>query len=301
MASTKQTIAEVEANLLESMGQRAQHREHSLSPVPHPRDFGRRPVRGFGKVAVDQVMPDPEQPRTEFSSEAVDRLAASIRDKGQLSPIRVRWSDEHRKWIIVAGERRWRATCAAGLETIECFFHEGELSDSEILEQQLIENLLREELNPMEEARAYARLMEVNGWNGKQVAEALHIPTSKVSRCLAMLKLPKEVQQLVAESKVSARSAYELSKITDVDRVTRLAQQACEGKLTHEQAAAVAKQAGRRSKPRPRGHKLTFTSDLPWQVVVTSKAGRNYHEVEQALEEALAEVRHRIRNNVQLL
>ena len=83
--------------------------------------------------------------------------------------------------------------------------------------------------------------------------------------------------------------------------MTKLAQQACEGKLTHEQAAAVAKQAGRPSKPRPRGHKLTFTSDLQWQVVVTSKAGRNYHEVEQALEEALAEVRHRIRNNVQLL
>jgi ParB family chromosome partitioning protein len=127
------------------------------------------------------------------------------------------------------------------LEAIECFFHEGTLSDSEILEQQLIENLLREELNPMEEARAYARLMEVNGWNGKQVAEALHIPTSKVSRCLAMLKLPKEVQQLVAESKVSARSAYELSKITDVDRLTRLAELAYEGKLTHEQAAAVSR------------------------------------------------------------
>jgi ParB family chromosome partitioning protein len=95
-------------------------------------------------------------------------LAQSIRDKGQLSPIRVRWSAEADKWIIVVGQRRWRATQRAGLTTIDCYFHEQDLSESQILEEQLIENCLREDLQPLEEAKACEKLMELNGWNAKE-------------------------------------------------------------------------------------------------------------------------------------
>ena len=90
-----------------------------------------------------------------FQKRALIGWPKSIQEKGQLSPIRVRWSDEHQNWMIIAGERRWRATRRAGLPTIECYFHEGELAPSEILEQQLIENCLREDLRPIEEAKAF--------------------------------------------------------------------------------------------------------------------------------------------------
>jgi len=94
-------------------------------------------------------VPDPEQPRLEFSEDAIERLAQSIHGKGQLSAIRVRWSEPIQKWVIIAGERRWRATKRAGLPTIDCYFHDGELAKSEALEQQLIENCLREDLKPV--------------------------------------------------------------------------------------------------------------------------------------------------------
>jgi ParB family transcriptional regulator, chromosome partitioning protein len=132
-------------------------------------------------------------------------------DKGQLSPIRVRWSAGAGKWIIVAGQRRWRATERAGLTTIDCYFHEQALSESQILEEQLIENCLREDLQPLEEAKAFEKLRELNSWNAKQLAEAICVHPSKVSRVLCLLKLPPAIQEQVASGELSARSAYRRS------------------------------------------------------------------------------------------
>ena len=156
MASTRTALASIEEHVLESMGSRAEGRQPPLAPIPHPKDVGRRPLDGFGCLEIDQVIPDPGQPRTDFPAESLTHLANSIRDKGQLAPIRVRWSDELGKWVIIAGERRWRATKLAGLPTIECYFQADELSRAETLEQQLIENLLREDLKPLEEATGFS-------------------------------------------------------------------------------------------------------------------------------------------------
>lgn len=117
----------------------------------------------------------------------------------------------------------WRAAQAAGLESIDCFFHEGELSESELREQQLVENLLREDLRPMEQARAFASLMELNGWNGKQLAQSLHIAESNVSRSLALLDLPEDVQRQVDSGELAARSAYELSRLPSEEQQRTLA------------------------------------------------------------------------------
>ena len=92
------------------------------------------------------------------------------------------------------------------LAAIECYFHADEMSPSEVLEQQLIENLLREDLKPVEEARAYAALMELNGWTGKQVAERLRVPASRV-RALALLRLPDDIRQRVDAGEIAARAA----------------------------------------------------------------------------------------------
>lgn len=207
MASTRSKLDQISEHLEESMGVRKGDAEPRLSPFPLNKDAGRQPLRNIGRLEIDKVIADPEQPRIDFDEEALDRLAASIRDKGQLSAIRVRWSDAHQKWIIVAGERRWRATKQAGLATIDCYFHESDISRSEVLEQQLIENLLREDLRPVEQAKAFSALMELNGWTAKQIGEALRVPPSSVSRALALLRLPADIQQQVDAGQVPARSA----------------------------------------------------------------------------------------------
>ena len=206
MATTQSRLEDLEANLDESIGVRQKASGPKLSPIPSSKDVGRRPLRNAARIAIDQVIPDSSQPRTEFSQDSIDRLAKSITAKGQLAPIRVRWSAKQNKWIIVCGERRWRAVRAAGLETIECCFVDGELTESDILEQQMIENLLREDLSPIEQARGFSALMELHGWNGKQVAESLHIPPSTVSRALALLDLPDDIQNKVDAGELAARS-----------------------------------------------------------------------------------------------
>ena len=300
MANTRQVLERIGGNLDESLGVREHDLRPKLSPVPQGKDAGRRPLRTVGSVDIHMVIPDPEQPRVEFSEEALERLAESIRDKGQLSPIWVRWSEPMGKWMIVAGERRWRATKRAGLSQIDCHFHDGEISRSEVLEQQLIENLLREDLQPIEQAKAFSMLLELNGWTGKQLAEALRVPPSSVSRALALLRLPDDVQEQVATGAISARSAYQLSRLDDESQIRPLAEKAAAGMITHEQAANAVRQRKGKPKPGPRGTRQTFLDPEGWRIVVSLKRRGTYLEMEQALLRTLDEVRHRMENNVQL-
>lgn len=301
MATTRGTLAKLTPNLDESMGRRVSDLQPLLSPVASPKDEGRRPLRKVGTVEIDRVVPDPSQPRSEFAQDAIDRLAQSIREKGQLLPIHVRWSAEVGKWIIITGERRWRATLQAGLPTIDCYFQEKPLNPSEILEQQLVENLLREDLKPVEQARAFAGLMRLNHWSGKQVAESLRVPPSTVSRALALMRLPDDIQKQVDAGEIPARSAYELSKLANDRTRQRLASETAAGRLSHHQAATAARQ--RRGKParKSAGIRLTIPTERGLKVTVTAPRKGTYDDVEAALLEAVEEVRQRLRNNVQLL
>ena len=294
MVSTRDALESAGNNVEESIGLRKTESRVPLSPVPASKDIGRRPLRAFGRVEIDRVIPDPTQPRCEFSDDAIARLAASIRDKGQLLPIRVRWDREQSKWLIISGERRWRATKEAGLPTVDCYFHDGAVAESEILEQQLIENLLREDLKPIEQGKAFAALMDLNGWNGKQVARALHVTESKVSRALALLDFPEEVQAQIDTGKLAPRTAYEISKLRNGDARDTLTQSALNGKLTHQEAtAAVRTRRGKRSL-KSRGTKQVFFADDGWKVTVSAPKKGTYHDMEQALTVALEEVRHYI-------
>lgn len=299
MTSTRNTLQRIAGNLEESMGVRDNDLRPKLSPVPSAKDIGRRPIRNFGRVDVNNVIPDPDQPRQEFDDGALERLSQSIRDKGQLSPIRVRWSAELNKWIIISGERRWRATRLAGLPEIECYFHDEPLSPNEILEQALIENLLREDLSAIEEAQAYAKLIEMNDWTGKQLADALRIDPAQVSRALALLKLPEDVQDKVAAGTVSPRAAYQISRISDDETRRQLVADAEKGVITHEDAARVAQT--RRGKPRRTlGHKQTFVTETGWKIIATCTSKSSYHELESAVQEVLEEVRLRIKSRISL-
>ncbi len=294
MASIGTILDRVSGNLDESMGVRDTDLRPTLSPVPDPKDVGRRPLRSVGRVDLSQVVPDPDQPRAEFSDDALDRLAASIRDHGQLSPIRVRWASDLGKWVIIAGERRWRATRRAGLATIDCVFVDGELSRGELLSQQLIENLLREDLRPVEEAKAFRELIALNGWTGKQLADALRVPPSKVSRTLALLDLPDDLQGRVEAGDLPARAAYEISKLADDAQRRNMADAVQDRGLTVEDTRdAVSRRRGRvATKSRGTRRKLTTPGGI--HILVSAARPVSDAEIEAALVHAVESVRSRL-------
>ena len=300
MATTQRALENIEANLDESIGLRQDSKQPQLSPVARSRDVGRRVLRNGARISVEQVIPDPSQPRREFDEAAIDRLASSIKANGQLSPIRVRWSAAQDKWLIVCGERRWRAIRRAGLDWIECCTVEDDMTDASVLEQQLIENLLREDLTPIEQANGFSSLMSLNGWNGKQVAEALNVPASTVSRALALLDLPAAVQNQVDAGQLAARSAYEISRLDNANLQQRVANQVTNGKLTLQETQQVVRKAARkRDRSRPRkGIKLTFLPENGIVIRVTSDRKVNYHEVMEALEHTIEDVQFRIDSNI---
>src|SRR6185312_14309369 len=151
-------------------------------------------LREARTIRLENLARDPSQPRQQFDAESLDRLAKSLAARGQLQPIRVRWSQEVGKYLIVAGERRWRAAMIAGMEGLQAIVVERELSASEILQEQLVENCLREDLQPIEQAQAFRALMEANGWSARRVADELSLANSTVIKALALLELAPDVQ-----------------------------------------------------------------------------------------------------------
>lgn len=298
MATTRQTLQKLEPNLEESIGARPARTKPRLSPAHSAKDVGRRPNRNFGRLEITQVIPDPDQPRTDFDKDAIERLAQSIKERGQLSPIRVRWSSDHEKWIIVYGERRYRAVRAAGLPAIDCYFAESPLSKGELLEQQMIENLLREDLSPIEEARGFRSLMKLNGWNQKQVAQSLHLTPSTVTRSLALLELPVAIQDQVDNGKIAARSAYEISKVSDDDTRKNLAAMVSKGMSLLETQQAVRKPNSTKNKRK----RLEFRTENGWiiRAVPPEKECRTYADLRVAIDETVEEVELRINNNIRI-
>jgi ParB family chromosome partitioning protein len=142
------------------------------------------------EVAIDQIEPNPNQPRKDFESKSLDELASSIRASGVIQPIIVRQTDDG--YQLIAGERRWRAARLAGLEKIPAIVREA--SDAESLELALVENLLREDLNPMEEAEAYRHLLTQFSWTQEQLAQRIGLDRTSIANALRLLRLPDEIQ-----------------------------------------------------------------------------------------------------------
>lgn len=163
-----------------------------------PQTVGVKPLHGARAIEVARIVADPSQPRKEFDDEELDRLAASLRDAGQRDTIRVRWDGKQERYVIVSGERRWRAAQRAGLPTLLAIVDDGEMADDRVLEMQLLENLLRVDLSAIEAGRAYKTLMTTWNCSQKELAARLHVSESKVSRALQALDLPAEVQKEIA-------------------------------------------------------------------------------------------------------
>jgi ParB family chromosome partitioning protein len=176
------------------------------------------------EIPLEKIVPDPDQPREEFDPEALQRLAESLKTRGQLQPIRVRWVESAERYMIVCGERRWRAAELAGLPTMSCVIADGPVSPSELLALQLVENLLREDLRPLEQAKGFKALMDANGWSGNQLAKSLGVAQPSVVRALALLELPDAIQDQVEGGTLAPATAYELSKVEDPEAQRDLAE-----------------------------------------------------------------------------
>jgi ParB family chromosome partitioning protein len=237
------------------------------------RDAGVSRSRHAVEIEIGRIRPDPDQPREEFDPQALARLAASLKARGQLQPIRVRWDEGQGAYIIVVGERRYRAATMAGLATLSCVVHQGAVDPGERLALQLVENALREDLRPVEQAKAYRKLMEIHGWSGRQLAEELAIPQPAVVQALSLLKLPEAVQAEVDAGRLAPRTAYEVSKLEDAEEQARLAERVVAEKLTRDQAVAEvrSRKAGRPAAPRP--SRTEFRLEGGVTVAVTGAVG----------------------------
>ncbi|MBV8606390.1 MAG: ParB/RepB/Spo0J family partition protein [Singulisphaera sp.] len=193
------------------------------------------------EVPVDKIQPDPDQPREEFEAEALERLAESLKAKGQLQPIRVRWDEGRGVYVIIMGERRWRAAVMARLPVMTCVVHEGALDPGEQLALQLVENALREDLRPVEQAKAYRKLMDMHNWSGNRLAKELAIDQAAVSRALALLDLPAAVQAKVDSGELATRTAYEIGKLDDAAEQLALAERAAAREISRDQVQATVK------------------------------------------------------------
>jgi ParB family chromosome partitioning protein len=142
------------------------------------------------EVGIDQIEPNPNQPRKTFESSSLDELTASIRTSGVIQPIIVRQAGDG--YQLIAGERRWRAARQAGLDRITAIVREA--TDAESLELALVENLLREDLNPIEEAEAYRHLLSQFGWTQEQLAQRIGRDRTSIANALRLLRLPEEIQ-----------------------------------------------------------------------------------------------------------
>jgi len=165
-------------------------------------------TRAAQVLAVERVQPNPNQPRRAFAPDALDQLAQSIRQKGIVQPLIVRSIGQDGQYEIVAGERRWRAAQIAGLHEVPVVVRE--FDDVEVLEIAIIENIQREDLNPIEEALAYRQLIDRFGHTQEKLAEALSRSRSHVTNLLRLLTLPVSVQDFLTTGALSAGHARAL-------------------------------------------------------------------------------------------
>ena len=195
------------------------------SPV-EAAEAGLQEVAGatFAELPVGSITPNPRQPRSVFDEQDMDELVHSIREVGLLQPIVVRKVEDaggQAAYELIMGERRWRATQKAGLETIGAIVRD--TSDDDLLRDALLENLHRSQLNPLEEAAAYQQLLEDFGCTQEELADRIGRSRPQVTNTLRLMKLPPAVQRRVAAGVLSAGHARALLGVSDVEVQDRLA------------------------------------------------------------------------------
>jgi ParB family transcriptional regulator, chromosome partitioning protein len=285
-----------------SMGAGSTREPDAAPPVPPgttvhapAKHEGLKAYRAAAMIPIDRLTADPDQPRKTFPDEEIDRMADSLRARGMLQPIRARWDAELARWVIVAGERRFRAARRAGWTEVPCVTVDAPLTRSDILVDQLIENCLREDLSPLEQAGAFKALMDANTWSARRLAEELHISHQTVIRALGLLKLPDDVRERVERGELSPRAAAEIATLEQPEDQRTIAGLAVSGGLNRDQIvdAVKATKAGRPAPAKPSRH-TTKLEDGTRVIVEGAAAAAG----EPAIAEALARARKRILSTI---
>jgi ParB family chromosome partitioning protein len=191
------------------------------------------------ELDIDRIDPAEGQPRNRFKESALEELAQSIRHNGIIQPLVVRRSGD--RFQIIAGERRWRAAQKAGLHSVPCIVKE--VSDENTLEISLIENIQREELNPIEEANAYRKLLERGDLTQEDVSQRVGKTRSSITNALRLLKLPVEIQKLVEDEKLSMGHARALLSIDSAEQQISIAREIVTESLSVRETEQIVKRA----------------------------------------------------------
>src|SRR5215468_371492 len=218
-----------------------------LEPAPQGEDLH--------EVDIDLIDPNPDQPRSRFNEDKLEELAQSIRANGLVQPLLLRRAANGR-YQIVAGERRWRAAQRAGLRKVHSVVRN--IPDSKLLELALIENIQREELNPIEEASAYQRLIHNLGLTQDEVAQQVGKDRSSIANYLRLLKLPEDVQRMLEDDLISMGHARALLGLDTKDQIRRLATEVAEKKLSVRQTEQAVK---RSTSPQSTSERSTASSN----------------------------------------
>jgi ParB family chromosome partitioning protein len=184
---------------------------------------------GVRIVPVERIVPNPDQPRLAMDPTMLEELGASIREHGVLQPILVRPLGNN-QYQLIAGERRWRASMAAGQATIPAIIED--IDDDTALEIAIIENLQREDLSPLDEAAMFDRMVREHGYSVRKLAQKLGKDKGYLENRLRLADAPEEIRELVSLRKDTLSHAYELMKVDDVKKRKRLAAQVARGDLT---------------------------------------------------------------------
>ena len=229
---------------------------------------------------VEKIRPNPSQPRQEMDAAALDSLTRSIRENGVLQPLVVRETGEG--YEIVCGERRWRAAQRAGLRRVPVVIKD--VSPAKLLELALIENIQREDLNPIEEALAYKRLMHEFGLSQAEVARRVGRERSTVSNAIRLLRLPQDIQQDVAAGILSPGHARALLMVEDPDAMKSLRDEIVSKGLNVRQAEQAARRIEKKRAPGRQGvydpdiarveDELTLLSGLKARLKPLKKGGK---------------------------
>ena len=221
-------------------------------------------------VKITKVEPNREQPRKNFDEDALQELADSIKQFGLLQPILVQ--DRKTHYEIIAGERRWRAAKLAGLKEIPVIIRD--YTDQEIVEISLIENIQREDLNPIEEALAYKKLLTEFNLKQDEVAERVSKSRTAVTNSIRLLKLCDEVQQMIIDDMISTGHARALISIEDPEEQYTIAQRVFDEKLSVRDVEKLVKNLNKPEKP-----KKEVTEDTSLEIV--------YQDITEKLKQAL--------------
>ena len=226
----------------------------SVKPAVKPEKAEESVKTGEQMLKINQVEPNREQPRKHFEEDALLELADSIKQYGVLQPLLVQKKDNY--YEIIAGERRWRAAKLAGVKEVPVIIKD--YSSQEIMEIALIENIQREDLNPIEEAKAYQRLIKDYRLKQDEVAEKVSKSRAAITNSLRLLKLDERVQDMVIEGKISSGHARTIITIEDKDKQYMIAQKIFDEKLSVRDVEKLMKALDAPEKPEKKSPKNDF-------------------------------------------